>query len=191
MHNNRGRLARVVAQATMILMGVTLLSSHAMSSTALSFRAMVINVSDGDTVTALVNNTPVRVRLANIDAPETGHGRCRPAQPWSTQSKNHLSNLIKKRHAAFTCTDVDRYGRRICDIELDGLSVNREMVRKGLAWANRSHPRFLRDPQVAQAEQRAQSSGAGLWQDRSAVEPWLWRSRHWNSTTDCSKEKQL
>ncbi len=170
----------------LVALALNLLTQPSWASSK-SFRALVVSVSDGDTVTALINNSTLRVRLANIDAPESGHGRCRPSQPWSTQSKNYLTNLVKQRLATFNCTDVDRYGRHICDIDLDGLSINREMVRNGLAWANRAHPRYLRDPQVALAELQAQSSQAGLWQDRSAVEPWLWRKFHWNTAASCDK----
>ena len=41
----------------------------------------VIHVDDGDTLVVLTpDRQKLKVRLANIDAPESSHGRCRPGQ---------------------------------------------------------------------------------------------------------------
>jgi len=45
----------------------------------------VIGITDGDTLTVLVARQTVKVRLADIDAPESG-------QPWGTRSKHSLSD---------------------------------------------------------------------------------------------------
>ena len=40
----------------------------AVASSACAYK--VIGIADGDTLTLLVNNRPLKIRLANIDAPE-------------------------------------------------------------------------------------------------------------------------
>ena len=51
-------------------------------------------MDDGDTVTVLrADRSQSKVRLANIDAPETSHGRCKPGQPYSSQSTQLLAML--------------------------------------------------------------------------------------------------
>lgn len=147
-----------------------------------SFTGKVIHVNDGDTVVALDSSMQkIKVRLANIDAPESGHGTCRPGQPWSSQSTAFVSRLLKGRTVQFQCSQLDRYQRSICDVLVDGTTANRAVVAAGLAWANRAHPSYLKDPGVAQAERDAASAKRGLWQDPAALAPWEWRKTVWNS----------
>lgn len=47
----------------------------------------VVAVLDGDTVDVLVDRKPVRVRLAEIDAPEKG-------QPFGTRSRQALASAV-------------------------------------------------------------------------------------------------
>lgn len=148
----------------------------------------VIDVADGDTITVLdESNTSYRIRLANIDAPETGGGRCRPTQPWATQSKNALTRMVKGRQVGLACTEIDRYGRQICDVLVDGTTANRALVESGLAWANRANPRYLRDQEVAAAESRAQRARVGLWSAPGQTPPWEWRKTQWNQGDGCAR----
>ena len=47
----------------------------------------VISVADGDTITVLVDRTQIKVRLAEIDAPEK-------RQPFGTRAKQAMSELV-------------------------------------------------------------------------------------------------
>jgi len=168
-----------------ILLGLALATLPAWAQTA-SFK--VIDVADGDTITVLdASNTSHRIRLANIDAPETGGGRCRPTQPWATQSKNELTRMVKGRQVGLACAEVDRYGRQICDVLVDGTTANRALVESGLAWANRANPHYLRDHAVATAESRAQQARIGLWSAPAQTAPWEWRKTQWNQGEGCAK----
>ena len=66
----------------------------------------VVGVIDGDTITVLVDKRQVRVRLAEIDAPERG-------QPYSTRSKQALSDKVFGKSVGIEATDTDRYGRSV------------------------------------------------------------------------------
>lgn len=145
------------------------------------FEAKVIHVDDGDTVRVLrADGSQTRVRLANIDAPEASHGRCRPGQPYSAQSTQVLKQMVLGKMVRLQCHELDRYDRSICDLQMGATTANRELVRAGLAWANRSDPRYLRDREVAAAEAQARGNRAGLWADRSPVPPWEWRRTEWS-----------
>jgi micrococcal nuclease len=144
----------------------------------------VIHVDDGDTVTLLAGgNFQIKVRLASIDAPESDHEKQeagRIGQPYSQNSKQFLSSLVKGRTVDAKCYESDRYGRQVCDLFLDGQNVNARMVREGWAWANEAGKgRFLRDKSLLQAQADAKAARRGLWAGAHPVEPWEWRKTCW------------
>lgn len=144
------------------------------------FTARVIHVDDGDTLIALRSDgQKTKVRLANIDAPEIDHGRCRPGQPFAEKSTQALKELAHGKDAAFICTTLDQYERHICDVQVNSKSVNRELARQGLAWANRARPTYLRDISILEAERDAAAARRGLWSETSPMEPWAWRRDVW------------
>lgn len=145
------------------------------------FNARVIHVDDGDTLVAMrADGQKTKVRLANIDAPESDHGRCRPGQPFAEKSTQALKRLVHGKTVAFVCSTLDQYERHICDVHIAETTANRELARQGLAWANRARPSYLRDERVAEAEREAQANARGLWSAPGAVAPWQWRRQEWS-----------
>jgi endonuclease YncB( thermonuclease family) len=130
------------------------------------FTGTVVKVIDGDTVDVLVDHTPVRVRLAEIDAPEK-------AQPFGTKSRQTLAAAVFQKTVSVHATDTDRYGRTIGTILLNGQSVNKKMVAQGMAWAYRQ---YLSDRSLLTMESRARVDKVGLWVDPHALAPWEWRA---------------
>lgn len=146
----------------------------------------VVYVDDGDTVSLLVSgHDQVKIRLASIDAPEsshTNHETGRVGQPYSDVSKRLLSELVKGKHVVAECPDIDRYGRKVCVLLVDGRSANAEMVRAGLAWANTAAGgRYLRDRSLLALQGAAQRDRLGLWAGQNPVPPWEWRDRCWKA----------
>lgn len=141
----------------------------------------VVNVADGDTFTLLVGSTRERIRMASIDAPETGHGSGRPGQDHGQASRKALSGWIGGRTLKLHCYERDRYRRSVCDVPLvDGSTVNQKMVAEGWAWANRQgRDKYLRDATLLRLEAGAREHGLGLWERRDAVAPWVWRYQCW------------
>lgn len=130
---------------------------------------LVVGISDGDTLTVRCPSgdaahpyQQLKVRLAEIDAPESG-------QPFGRRSKRYLSELCFKAEASIRPTDSDRYGRIVARIECRGLDANLEMVRAGLAWA---YTRYQTNPAFSRAELAARSIGAGLWAQPGQLAPW-------------------
>ncbi|WP_343820325.1 thermonuclease family protein [Castellaniella daejeonensis] len=172
--------------AMLALLSVTLLLALPMSAAAsgtYSLSGRVVDVSDGDTLTLLAGRGRHRVRLASIDAPETGHGRQRPGQPFGQAARKALADLVAGRTLTLNCFEQDRYGRDVCDVPLpDGQTANRVMVEHGLAWANRQGGgKYLRDGAIAGLERRARDQRLGLWRQAGAVAPWDWRWQCWDA----------
>jgi len=146
-----------------------------------TLKGRVVRVADGDTFTLLVAGRAERVRMASIDAPETGNGRERPGQPWAQASRKALAALIAGKTLELACFERDRYERNVCDAPLgDGSTANQKQVAAGMAWANmEGRGKFMRDPGLPELERRARQAGLGLWQAREPVAPWVWRYRCW------------
>lgn len=122
----------------------------------------VVGVSDGDTLTCLTaEHRPLKVRLNQIDAPELG-------QDFGQVARRRLSALVHGRQVLLRTAGVDRYGRTIATVLLDGTDVNREMLRSGHAWAYRQH---LKDPAYLLQEREARAASRGLWSQPDAIYP--------------------
>ncbi len=182
-----GVLACLGALWACLAVGTTGEASAAGRSLAPEFQAKVVYVDDGDTVVALLpDHSQTTVRLANIDAPEASHGHCRPGQPWSAQSTQMLKTLVLGKTITFRCHDVDRYDRQVCDLDAgQAETANIQLVRAGLAWANRANPRYLRDRAVATAEDLARANQRGLWSQPGQTPPWVWRQTEWKQQRGC------
>ncbi len=127
----------------------------------------VVGVTDGDTLTLLVDREQVRVRLAQIDAPESN-------QPYGKRSKAALSALAFGKQARVEVVDIDRYGRTVGEVLVDGIDVNREMVREGHAWA---YTKYSHTTEIIELEDSARTAKKGLWAlpEKQREPPWLWR----------------
>jgi endonuclease YncB( thermonuclease family) len=164
-------MARAVALLWAILLGALApLAGHL--SAGETYLGQVQRVVDGDTVQLLTSDyEQIRVRLYGIDAPER-------SQDGGPQSQAALRGLIEGRQVTVEVLDVDRYGRLVGLIFLDGLSVNLEMVERGQAWVYDS---YCKDKEACQglsaAQGRAREARLGLWADASPVPPWDYRRR--------------
>ena len=148
--------------AILLVLAITMASPAAESETW-----RVVSVHDGDTVRCLdEGNREHKIRLAGIDAPETG-------QPFGTVSRDHLRQLVLRREVVVHEQGKDKYGRTLARLEVDGQDVGEKMVAAGLAW---HYVRFSDDEQLARAEREARAAGRGLWADREPVPPWDWRA---------------
>lgn len=59
--------------------------------------------------------------------------RRNPVKLIGNRAKQELSGLAFGRSAAVQVQDIDRYGRTVGRITVDGVDVNAEMVRRGAA----------------------------------------------------------
>ncbi|PTT38836.1 micrococcal nuclease [Acidovorax sp. HMWF018] len=131
------------------------------------FSGQVVAILDGDTIDVLVDQRPVRVRLAQIDAPEK-------RQAFGTRSREALAALVFRKTVLVGEEGRDRYGRVIGTIHLGNLNVNEKMVREGMAWVYR---KYSKDKMLYELEDQAKVHRLGLWVDPSPEAPWAYRRR--------------
>ncbi|HZW25271.1 MAG TPA: thermonuclease family protein [Gallionella sp.] len=132
------------------------------------FTAEVIAVLDGDTLLVTRGGKPVKLRLAEIDAPEK-------AQPYGTAAQKSLAELAMGKRVQVESRAVDDYGRIVAMVSVAGLNVNREQVRRGLAW---EYSRFHSNRELMALQREAQQARRGLWAGEDIVEPSQWRKQH-------------
>jgi endonuclease YncB( thermonuclease family) len=151
-----------------LLLVLALLLLFSFPALAAELRGEVVGISDGDTLTLLTaTRQQVRVRLAEIDAPES-------RQPWGSRARQALSALVFRKAVVVTVQDTDRYGRTVGTVWVGGRNANAEMVRQGQAWVYRQ---YLRDRALLTLEEEARQARRGLWSLPEAewVPPWAWR----------------
>ncbi|MEZ2721830.1 thermonuclease family protein [Paenalcaligenes hominis] len=142
----------------------------------------ITHVADGDTINIQVAGVRERVRLANIDSPETTGRADRPGQPYANEAQQALERMVLNKNLRLRCFEQDHYGRNVCDIPLpNGKTANQQMVEQGWAWAyTGSNERYLRDKSLKAVQARAQQQRIGLWQaKKSPIAPWVWRVQCW------------
>jgi len=172
--------AKGVAVKASILVCSLLGLAAAAPAMAYELTGKVIRVADGDTITLRGDNGNHRIRLASIDAPETGSGSKRPGQPYGNASRKFLAEQVAGETLTLECFETDRYGRHICDVPLGDYTANQLLVFAGMAWANRQgKDKYLRDRSLLELQQDAQDNKRGLWVEPNAVAPWQWRYDCW------------
>lgn len=141
-------------------------------ASAQTLTGKVVGIADGDTLTLLDStNAQHRIRLAGIDSPEKG-------QPFGDHCKKSLSDLVYGRTVEVESSKLDRYGRVIGKVLLDGLDANLEQINRGCGWHFKKYQNEqpLEDRlSYTRAEANARGVREGLWRDEDPVPPWEWR----------------
>ena len=135
------------------------------------FSAKVIAVLDGDTVLVLRGSQQVKIRLANIDAPEK-------TQAYGMVSRQSLMEMVLRKQVQVSSQAMDDYGRMVAQIEAGGFKVNEEQVRRGMAW---EYSHFHSDRHYLALQSEAQQLRRGLWAQANPTPPWEWRKQHPNT----------
>lgn len=139
-----------------------LLATTLLCTTAWAQNCRVVGVSDGDTLTCLAaNNQQIKVRLSQIDAPES-------RQAYGTAAKDKLSGLVFGKNVALNIQDKDRYGRTVAEVFIGNVNTNKEMVKQGYAWAYRQ---YIKDQDYVTLENQARAAKRGLWSDANPINP--------------------
>jgi micrococcal nuclease len=137
-------------------------------------------VTDGDTIKVTNNGTTSTIRLVGIDAPETSKRKNEPGQPYSQNSTKHLAGLVLNKTVDIKSYGQDRYGRTLGVVFVDGMNVNLEMVKVGLAevYRGRSEKGFDNDP-YHKAEAEARKAKKNMWSlGDKYISPKEWRRMH-------------
>jgi endonuclease YncB( thermonuclease family) len=157
---------RLTAITLLILLVSTCLAQEA------AIYGRCVAIVDGDTIQVFAPGRPLlRIRLAFCDAPEMG-------QAFGYRAKQAMSELVFGKEVELRPHTIDRYGRTVAMVFVDGRDVGLELIKAGLAWA---YDHYLPEAspeiqaQYPAAETAARVSRLGLWVDSNPLPPWEYR----------------
>ena len=125
----------------------------------------VARVIDGDTIQVLSDGRQYAVRLIGADTPETKHPT-EAVQRFGQEASAFTTAALEGRTVQLetdrTGDTVDRYGRLLCYVYLDGQNFNARLISEGYAHAIRGF-RYSERAAFIRLEEAAKRLGKGLW----------------------------
>jgi len=131
------------------------------------YKGKCIGVHDGDTITVLVGNRQIKVRIEGIDAPELG-------QDFSQRSKQFLSGLVFGQEVTVKEQSIDRHGRVVGRVFIGDHDISPDMISAGLAW---HFKKYSSDINFSRLEKSAQFKKIGIWSIANPLAPWNYRTK--------------
>lgn len=126
----------------------------------------VIAVVDGDTIDIATDAGTARVRLIGIDTPEIGRDGD-PGECYAEEARDFLDGLVYGRTVELRSdpsqADVDRYGRLLRHVVIDGQSAAVLALEAGAGYEYTYEVPYAGQSEHRDAEQAAAGKAAGLW----------------------------
>jgi endonuclease YncB( thermonuclease family) len=110
-------------------------AAHAAEATPIQAVGPVI-IIDGDTIQI----DGVRIRILEIDTPETYRPRCEAELVKGLEAKARLRQLIDSGQVSYEPTDLDRYHRTLAYVYVNGSSVGQVLLQENYALPYRPGP---------------------------------------------------
>ncbi|MFQ5588273.1 MAG: thermonuclease family protein [Nitrospiria bacterium] len=129
-----------------------------------SFNGTVMDVLEGDVLSVLHKGKLIKVRLADVDCPEEG-------QAFSNEARKFSALLVYAGPVKVKVKELDRRGQAVAEVILldKGLSLNRELIKAGLAWWSWKNSD---DMSYGDLEEAAREMKVGLWKAKEPTPPW-------------------
>jgi len=161
---SRAVVAAILAALLVVTAGIVLNTAPARA--AETDDAVVVRVIDGDTVVMKVNGKQARVRLLNVDTPET-KDPSEPVQCMGPEASAFLTKLLPKGAKVTLKYDTerqDRYGRTLAAVfTSDKKFVSAEIAKRGLGMAVTFGDNDAYFEKVQAAQALAQKNRTGLY----------------------------
>jgi TonB family protein len=127
------------------------------------YQGKVVSVADGNTLTLLVDDKKLSVRLLGIDA---------PSQALRDASRENLSRLVDGKSVAFSSVPLEvltgKQKIRVGKVLLNDADVALSQLAGGFAWQSNEFEKYQNPKEqqlYVEAEQRAKESKLGIWSD--------------------------
>lgn len=133
---------------------------------AFAWSGKVVGVVDGDTIRVMREGRAEKIRLYGVDCPEQD-------QDFGSRAKQYTSRMVFGKVVEVDPVDRDQYGRTVAWVWIGGKSLNKELLRAGLAWWYQHYASMEKELRALEAE--ARKNKIGLWSHPHPVPPWDFR----------------
>ncbi|MGO9567909.1 MAG: thermonuclease family protein [Desulfomonilaceae bacterium] len=152
----------------------------AVPDACLSWMGKAVGVVRPDEIKVMTEDGKVEnVRLYGIDSPVEPQAFGKAAHLYT--SRRVLGGRLEVRPLF-----RDHYDRVIAWVFVDGQCLNKELLRKGLAWWYKKYLPF--EKELETLEQEARKAGIGLWSGNSPVPPWEYQPLPGGGPENLSKQ---
>lgn len=130
-----------------------------------TFDASVVRVVDGDTIKVDIGGSEESVRFLLVDTPETSHPQL-GKQPFGEEAKAFVQEMLEGKTVQLEkdVSDRDKYNRLLYYIYVDGVSVQEELLRNGLARVAYVYaPNTKHVDKYYALQKEAQEKAIGIW----------------------------
>jgi endonuclease YncB( thermonuclease family) len=134
-----------------------------------------VGVVEGDTIKVVrysagsgpkMSPTLVNMALYGISCPERG-------QDFWPAAKKFTNAMVYGKVVEVEPVTGDQYGHIVAWVSVNGKSLNKELLRAGLAWWSRNNAPDRVD--LAKQEEEARKAKRGLWSIPNPIPPWEFR----------------
>jgi len=124
------------------------------------------SLADGDTANLEVGGMSLPVRFLAIDTPETSGSS--GLQPWALAAKAYTQNALEKAEVIIIEKDlesdiIDKYGRLLGWIWVDGELLQYKLVEEGLAYVKYLYGDYKYNPTMIALESKVQKTNIKIW----------------------------
>lgn len=124
------------------------------------------SLSDGDTANFVVGGMNMACRFLAIDTPETSGSS--GLQPWALPAKEFTKNALENAEVIIIEKDlesdiIDKYGRLLGWIWVDGELLNYQLVEEGLAYVKYLYGDYKYTAEMIQIESKIQKTKIKVW----------------------------
>ena len=128
-------------------------ATYALVLDQVSIPGHITDIVEGDTIKVWILAKPeIKVRIAFIDAPEKG-------QAFDQRAKQAMSELVLGKDVVLQPYTIDRSGRLVARVFIDGQDAGHELLKQGLCWVYEKYvgqaSALIRSPQDDASEIRA------------------------------------
>lgn len=130
-----------------------------------TFGYPIWKVIDGDTLEVIRNEEVVKIRILGIDTPEK-EGGFRPAECFGDHASDYAKTFLESKTAVLleskTGDKVDKYGRLLRYVFIDGKDFGGHLITQGYAESYKKFPHD-RKHHYNTLETQAQKNKKGMW----------------------------
>jgi len=148
---------------TLLLLLILLLKGSTFGAATDTIVATVERVSDGDTIIAFTSNqTKLRLRFLDIDAPEVPHGK-KPGQPYGEKARDYLDHRMGGKTVRVDAYGPYKYKRVLAVVWDEQVNVNLLIAALGYAEVYWGTTCQTSCQELDNAEAKATLDGVGMW----------------------------